>query len=120
MKYYCAVPTLLVFALWCGGCAYIVTPSQRAEWVDRLASAEGAISSNRTEVQRVNDMAYNNQLALNNGIHALEGLAGDADAEFNKTEIRKWSTAHETATGNIKDAERDLALLRDDIEGGGW
>lgn len=113
---------MAVVALWCGGCAWIVAPGTQQEWADRLAAAETTIRDNRIDIEGAAETTRANQIALNS---ALEVCSKDdpsvaLDAIYNEGEIKKYYTAQMDAVELLKDVGQDLALLRDEIEEGGF
>lgn len=113
-----ALAAIAVVALWCGGCAYYVSPQTRAAWGDRIASTEARIEKARKELERINEVTHGNQLALNRGLRQLEGESGEADYKFNEDEIKKWHDANVAEYECLLDAELYLRVIRDVVVGG--
>lgn len=111
-----------VVALWCGGCAWIVAPGDRAEWGSRLAAAENLIKANRLDIESAAGTTKANEIALNSALEVCseKDVTAGLDARYNEGEINKYYTAQMEAAERLKDVGQDLALLRDEIEEGGF
>ena len=106
-------------------------PEERAGWTERLKAAETNLKQERFDVEAAGNAARQNQLGFIDDIvysrtsqRGIEGALGEdaieADARDSRDQVLKWSKSQEKATDGIKDIEQDLALLRDEIEEGGF
>lgn len=113
---------VLVVAALCGGCAWIVPTSTQQEWADRLAASENAIKNNRTDMENIAELSKGNQLSLNSALEkwSATDLTAGSDAAFNRGEIERTYQAQVDALNSLRDVGQDLALLRDEIEEGGF
>jgi len=113
---------MAVVALWCGGCAWIVPTGTQQEWADRLAAAESSIKRSRSDIEAAAGTTKANQLALNSALEICseKDVTAGLDARYNEGEIQKYYKAQIDALTSIGDVEQDLALLRDEIEEGGF
>jgi hypothetical protein len=113
---------VLVVAMILQGCAYVVSPDTQAQWADRLAAAETTIQNNRLDIEAAAGTTRANQIALNSALEICseKDVTAGLDARYNEAEIQKYYQAQIDALDRLKDVGQDLALLRDEIEEGGF
>lgn len=116
-----AVLTIMaVVALWCEGCSWIVAPDTRQEWADRLRATEATIAVDRSRLEFTVEKGKTNCMAFIDEIDALDGDDDGSIKRYNIDQINLWHGDQIDRLESIKDCEQDLALLRDEIEEGGF
>lgn len=126
-----AIVIIGVVALYFNGCSFIVSPQKRGEWRERLAAAEKNLKNERLDIEAAGKAATSNQLGFIDDIVYLRKLRIDPPLSMNEEQIEAdaidcrnqvllWSKSQQDACEKIKDIEQDMALLRDDMEEGGF
>lgn len=110
----------MVVAILCEGCAWIVAPDTQREWADRLAAAETTIMANRGRLDIIGTAGHRNCLNFIEEIDALDGADDGKVKAYNIEQVERWNADQRESLSAIRDAEQDLALLRDEIEEGGF
>jgi len=108
--------SLLVVATLCVGCSWIVNPSVRSGWCDRLAAAERNLDVERLEIEADGEGARKNQIEFINVLSAGDPAYAQSEAEEDRGQVLEWSRGQSEATARLSDIEQDIEALRQEIE----
>lgn len=97
----------------------VVPQWKRDNWADRMAAAEHNLSVSADEISKLTNIAEEDLLLWSNSAADREGWP-DEDLEDTRTGIRERMAQQRKFTAVVNDVSQDLAMIRDEIEEGGW